>query len=196
MHNTLSDKTCKIDLATEEKSDRYVAMSEISEFEARITAALERIGRAVAAAEEQNAANVQGGIASDEMAAEMGRLQEALDVERDTNAQLEERVRAIHEKQQSHVAALEVEVETLRHQLVDHDAETQKLRRVNTQLRSNNTALRDANLNAIGDPALVNKALMTELEAIKVGREADLVELSAILTELRPFTDTAQTEEA
>lgn len=173
-------------------------MSEISDFETRITAALERIGRAVAAAEEQaeeqNASG--GGIASDEMMAEMGRLQEALDGERATNLQLEERVRAIHEKQQSHVASLEEEVETLRHQLMNHDAETQKLRRVNAQLRTNNTALREANATAIGDPALVNTALMTELEAIKVGRDADLVELDAILNELRPFTDAAQKEEA
>lgn len=169
-------------------------MSEISDFETRITAALERIGRAVAAAEEQNASG--GGIASDEMAAEMGRLQEALDAERDTNAQLEERVRAIHEKQQSHVASLEEEVETLRHQLMHHDAETQKLRQVNTQLRANNTALREANATAIGDPALVNTALMTELEALKIGRDADLAELGAILNDLRPYTDAAQKEEA
>lgn len=171
-----------------------MAMSEISDFETRITAALERIGRAVAAVEEQNASS--GGIASDEMTAEMGRLQEALDGERAANLQLEERVRAIHEKQQSHVASLEEEVETLRHQLMNHDAETQKLRRVNAQLRANNTALRDANVKAIGDPTLVNKALMTELEAIKVGRDADLVELDAILSDLRPFTDAVQKEEA
>lgn len=168
-------------------------MSEISDFATRITAALERIGRAVAAAEEQNASS--GGIASDEMMAEMARLQEALDSERDTNVQLEERVRAIHEKQQSHVASLEEEVETLRHQLMNHDAETQKLRRVNVQLRANNTALRESNMNAMGDPALVNKALMTELEAIKVGRDADLVELDAILKDLRPFVDDAPKEE-
>jgi predicted RNase H-like nuclease (RuvC/YqgF family) len=130
------------------------------------------------------------------MAAEMGRMQDALEVERNSNAQLEDRVRAIHEKQQSHVAALEQEVETLRHQLMDHDAETQKLRRVNAQLRANNIALRDANMQSIGDPALVNQAMMTELEAINVGREADLAELGAILTELRPFTDAAQKEEA
>lgn len=171
-------------------------MSEISDFETRITAALERIGRAVAAVEEQNASNEAGGIASEEMTAEMGRLQEALEAERGTNAQLEERVRAIHEKQQNHVASLEEEVETLRHQLMNHDAETQKLRRVNAQLRANNTALREANVNAIGDPTLVNEALLTELEAIKVGRDADVVELDAILSDLRPFTGAAQQEEA
>jgi hypothetical protein len=178
------------------KSDRYVAMSEISEFEARITAALERIGRAVATADEQNATAGQGGIATDDMVNEMGRLQEVLDVERDTNAQLENRVRAIHEKQQSHVAALEAEVEALRQQLMSHDAEMQKMRSINSQLRENNTALRTVNIDAIGDPSLVNTALITELEALKVGRDADLAELNTILTDLRPFTDAAQKEEA
>ena len=171
-------------------------MSEISEFEARITAALERIGRAVAAAEEQNASAVQGGIATEDMTLEMGRLQEALDVERDTNAQLESRVRAIHEKQKSHVAALEVEVESLRHQLMTHDTETQKMRSINNQLRSNNTALREANANAIGDPSLINAALATELEALKITRESDVAELNTILTDLRPFTTASQKEEA
>ncbi|SEK17878.1 hypothetical protein [Pacificibacter marinus] len=171
-------------------------MSEISEFEARITAALERIGRAVASADEQNVTAGQGGIATDDMVNEMGRLQEALDVERDTNAQLENRVRAIHEKQQSHVAALEAEVEALRQQLMSHDAEMQKMRSINSQLRENNTALRTVNIDAIGDPSLVNTALITELEALRVGRDADLAELNTILTDLRPFTDAAQKEEA
>lgn len=176
----------------------YVAMSEISEYEARITKALERIGRAVAVAEEQASAQsgtAKGGIASDEMEAELGRLNEALEAERNTNAQLEDRVRAIHDTQKTHVGALEDEVETLRRQLMDHDAELQKLRRVNTQLRTNNTALRDANIQGIGNPSLVNKALMVQLEALKASREADMVELNAILTDLRPYAKAEATPE-
>lgn len=173
-------------------------MSEISEYEARITKALERIGRAVAVAEEQASAQsgtAKGGIASDEMEAELGRLNEALEAERNTNAQLEDRVRAIHDTQKTHVGALEDEVETLRRQLMDHDAELQKLRRVNTQLRTNNTALRDANIQGIGNPSLVNKALMVQLEALKASREADMVELNAILTDLRPYAKAEATPE-
>jgi UDP-3-O-acyl-N-acetylglucosamine deacetylase len=77
-----------------------------------------------------------------------------------------------------------------------HDAEMQKMRSINSQLRENNTALRTVNIDAIGDPSLVNTALITELEALKVGRDADLAELNTILTDLRPFTDAAQKEEA
>lgn len=165
-------------------------MSDISEFEARITAALERIGRAVAVAEDRaeagsGAEGAAGGIASEEMEAEMGRLHEALDAEKDRNAQLEARVRAIHDRQEHHVSALEEEVEALRRQLMDHDREMQKLRLVNDQLRENNAGLRAANAEGLGDASLIDAGVHTELEALKVARAADATELDAILTELR-----------
>ncbi|WP_066703858.1 hypothetical protein [Celeribacter ethanolicus] len=167
-------------------------MSEISDFEARITAALERIGRAVAVAEEraeaaqfQADALVGGGVASEVLEAEVARLNDALAEEQSANAQLEERVKAIHDRQESHVAALEDEVETLRRQLMDHDREMQKLRHVNAQLRENNAALRAANAEGLGDAGLIDEGMRAELEALKVAREVDVTELDAILTELR-----------
>ncbi|WP_321362904.1 hypothetical protein [uncultured Celeribacter sp.] len=163
-------------------------MSEISDFEARITAALERIGRAVAVAEERAEAATEapvGGIASEEAEAEIARLHDALEEEKSANSQLEERVKAIHDRQESHVAALEEEVETLRRQLMDHDREMQKLRHVNTQLRDNNAALRAANAEGVGDAGLIDAGLHAEVEALRVARESDVTELDAILTELR-----------
>ncbi|NIY80404.1 hypothetical protein HCZ23_13135 [Celeribacter sp. HF31] len=167
-------------------------MSEISDFEARITAALERIGRAVAVAEERAEAATEaasdapvGGIASEEAEAEIARLHDALEEEKSANSQLEERVKAIHDRQESHVAALEEEVETLRRQLMDHDREMQKLRHVNTQLRNNNAALRAANAEGVGDAGLIDAGLHAEVEALRVARESDVTELDAILTELR-----------
>ncbi len=163
-------------------------MSEISDFEARITAALERIGRAVAVAEERAetiAAEAAGGIASEELEAEIARLRDALEEEKAANSQLETRVKAIHERQETHVAGLEAEVETLRRQLADHDREMQKLRLVNTQLRENNTALREANAEGVGNADLIDSGMRAELEALKVTRAADVTELDAILTELR-----------
>lgn len=176
-------------------------MSEISEFEARISAALERIGRAVAVAEEraeENAAaqDAEGGIATEEMEAELGRLRDALESEKDANAQLEERVKSIHERQESHVATLEAEVTQLRDQLAAHDKELLQLRRVNARLRDNNGALRDANAKSVGDVGLVNTALMTELEALKVVRAAEATELDAILTELKAAASAGQAEQA
>ncbi|MBW6419431.1 hypothetical protein [Celeribacter sp. PS-C1] len=176
-------------------------MSEISDFEARITAALERIGRAVAVAEERAEAATEaaseapvGGIASEAAEAEIARLHDALEEEKSANSQLEERVKAIHDRQESHVAALEDEVETLRRQLMDHDREMQKLRHVNTQLRDNNAALRAANAEGVGDAGLIDAGLHAEVEALRVARASDVTELDAILTELRAVVSRHGTE--
>lgn len=157
-------------------------MSEISEFEVRITAALERIGRAVAVAEDR-AEN--GGGAGADAGAGIAELTAELEAERDANAQMESRVKAIQDKQETHVATLEQEVESLRNQLIDHDRAMQKLRLVNAQLRDNNAALRAANAEGLGDATLIDEGMRSELEALKMSREADVTELDAILSELR-----------
>lgn len=167
-------------------------MSEISEFEARLSAALERIGRAVAAAQEQAAQPSEGGgIASQEMEAEMGNLREALEAEKAANSELEARVKTIHERQEQHVASLEGEVSALREQLAAHDKELLQLRRINERLRDNNGALREANAQGGGNPNLVNSAMMVELEALKVARSAEATELEAILKELKSVAEAA-----
>ncbi|AJE46282.1 hypothetical protein [Celeribacter indicus] len=161
-------------------------MSEISQFEARISAALERIGRAVSAAEERaETAGAPEGAATAGLEAETARLSAALEAEKASNHQLEERVKAIHERQEGHVAALEQEVETLRRQLADHDRGMQTLRAVNAQLRENNAALRGANSEGVGDPALIDAGMRAELEALKAARSAEATELDAILAELK-----------
>lgn len=161
-------------------------MSEISDFEARITAALERIGRAVSVAEERStAAQAADGGAGAEAEAEIARLKAALEQQEATNTQLEERVKAIHERQEGHVASLEEEIETLRRQLMDHDREMQKLRHVAATLRDNNAALRAANAEGLADAALIDAGMKGELESLRVAREVDKTELDAIVTELR-----------
>nr|WP_319246546.1 hypothetical protein [uncultured Celeribacter sp.] len=90
-------------------------MSEISDFEARITTAMERIGRVVDVLGAQvEAPEDEGGIDVAEMEAEIGRLQDALQAEKDAKAQLEARVEAIQARQEGHVAELEAEVAQLR----------------------------------------------------------------------------------
>ncbi|SFI60587.1 hypothetical protein [Celeribacter neptunius] len=161
-------------------------MSEISDFEARITAALERIGRAVAVAEER-AETAQPAEDATEAAAEaeISRLTAELEVQQATNSQLEARVKAIHDRQEGHVASLEEEIETLRRQLMDHDQEMQKLRHVTAQLRDNNAALRAANAEGLADAGLIDAGMKVELDSLRVAREAEKTELDAIVTELR-----------
>lgn len=151
-------------------------MSEIEQYQQRITAALDRIGRALEARRQE--------AVSGDLAAE-------LEAERTANAQLEERVRAIKEKQENTVSALEktveglnAEIASLKEALADRDGGLQRLRKVNAELRRSNAALREANAAALPDAHLVNTSMMAELEALRADHaagEAEIAEIAAVL---------------
>ncbi|MGB5560245.1 MAG: hypothetical protein WBN04_19805 [Paracoccaceae bacterium] len=153
-------------------------MSDITELERRITSALDRIGTGLVRI------GGSGGAST-----EAAQLREALETERSANAQLEERVKAIRDRQEQTVGALEAEVARLREAAARHDGEVQRLKRINDQLRQNNQALRAANEDGVGDPHLINKAMMAELEALRATRDADRSELDAVLGELKPLLE-------
>ena len=149
-------------------------MTEITELQARITAALDRIG-----------AGLEGlGPARPDAGEDVARLTEALEEERTANAQLEERVRTIKEKQDGTVEVLAGEVERLRALLATEEEAVSRLSRVNADLRANNTALREAIQRGVAEPHLVNKSMMVELEALRTAQAADRAELDAVLGEL------------
>lgn len=155
-------------------------MSDISELERRITAALDRAGQAMdrlAASSSSEPSESDGDDAN--LAAE-------LEAERMANAQLEERVRAIKEKQETNVTGLEAEVTRLRGSVESRDGELQRMKSVNAELRASNQALREANANGLADPHLVNKSMMSELESLRASRAADRAELDDILATLEP----------
>ncbi|GKY87968.1 hypothetical protein [Sinisalibacter aestuarii] len=154
-------------------------MTDISDLQARITAALDRIGSGL----EGLSRPVAAGEAQDD-SGEVDRLTAALDEERTANAQLEERVLAIKQKQDHAVAALEAEVERLRALLATEEGAVARLGRVNAELRENNAALRDAIAAGLAEPHLVNKSMMAELEALRAAQGADRAELDAVLGEL------------
>lgn len=148
-------------------------MDDISEFERRITAALDRASQAM------DQLNAGDGGDSTELKAE-------LEAERVANQQLEERVRAIKEKQENMVANLEDEVDRLKKSLKSRDAEMQQMRSVNEALRGSNASLRDANAQGVGDADLVNSSMVTELESLRAARAADRSEIEEILATLEP----------
>lgn len=158
-------------------------MSDFAEHANRIAAALDRIGSGV---------DLLGG-ATDEagprQSGESDALREALEAERNANAQLEERVLAIKEKQEKVVARLEGDMAALQAEADNMSAELAQLRALNTQLRENNQALRAANAQGVGDASLINSALDTELAALETRRAADRAELDAILKELAPLVE-------
>ena len=67
------------------------------------------------------------------------------------------------------------------------DMDVQRLRHSNEQLREVNAELREANLASLGEPSLINKAMLTELEGLRATRATDAAEAGAILARLEPL---------
>ena len=155
-------------------------MHKITELERRITAALERIGAgldgiALAGAEAGSGAT------------EQARLRESLEAERAANAQLNERVRAIRERQETTVAGLERKLERMTRQLDAQGIEMQRLKKTGVGLRESLRALREAQESGLSDSNLINKSMLAELEFLRAARQAEVVEISEILDELAPL---------
>ena len=116
---------------------------------------------------------------------ELAELREALDAERMANAQLSERVRAIREKQETTLSALEKRLAQATRAFEAVQAEATRLKRANADLVETNRAL----VEAAGDvPAhLVNRAMQAELEALRAARAWEVTELSDIIAGLEPL---------
>lgn len=150
-------------------------MSDLSELEGRITAALERVGRGVEALSKE-----PGAPAVDE--AQVTRLKEALEAEKTANDQLEERLRAVRDKHEAELSGLGARAS-------EAEAEVERLRKVNAKLRQANRALRAANAEGLGDASLINDAMAAELEALRALRDSDRAELDGLIAELTPLTE-------
>jgi uncharacterized protein (DUF885 family) len=166
-------------------------MTDISDLQARITAALDRIGSGLEALERPTEAEASTGDSE-----EVAQLTAALADERTANAQLEERVRAIKQKQDGAVETLASEVDRLRALLVEEEAAVSRLSRVNAELRANNVALREAIAEGLAEPHLVNKSMMAELDALRAVQGADRAELDAVLGEIGPLVAEAHARAA
>ena len=158
-------------------------MSDIAELERRISAALERIDTGLDRIDAMPAA-APAAVQDD---AEVARLRDELDAERTANAQLTERVRAIKEKQETMVGALEKKVGRLTEQLNAAGEDAQRLRQFNEELTESNRALAAAAEKGVVEPGLINRALMTELDAMRAARAAEMAEMDEILSELKPL---------
>lgn len=174
-------------------------MNEISALQSRLEAALDRIGAAVrvpvaapegldvarAEVERLTATVARITAEAETAAAERARLRQSLEDEVLVTQQFKARNEALHAK----VDAAEAEVARLKADLAARDALTGQFRRVNAQLRQNNLMLREANAKGLPDAHLINKAMLTELESIRASRDAERVEIDAVLAELKPLIE-------
>ena len=149
-------------------------MSEIDALQQRLTAAMDRITTGLGQLDSAG---------TEDMAA----LQAALDDERTANAQLNERVRKMTESQEAALAEAKGASEAAQARVSEMDLELQRLRAANDQLRESNVALRSANEEGVGEPHLINKAMLAELESLRATRAADVAEASSIIGALTPL---------
>lgn len=159
-------------------------MSDITELEGRITAALDRIRKGIVdrpAAQPQ----LENDLQLEESIARVTDLEAQLDEERTANAQLEERVKTLKERQDTLISDLTSEAEEHRRSSAKALDESQKLRAVNAELRDINAALRDAVAQDAPDPHLINKGMLAEVEALRATRDADITEVDAVMSELK-----------
>ncbi|MBT8152478.1 colicin transporter [Epibacterium ulvae] len=77
--------------------------------------------------------------------------------------------------------------------LIKLDQELTSLRTANDQLVQSNTALREANAEGVGDPALINAALQAEVEGLKAANATDRAEMAAVIARLEPLLMNDQT---
>lgn len=185
---------------------RETGMNQMDELESRLTAALEKIGAgldamsAAAEARGRAAAEAEAPPAPEPAAPEadpeeLERLRTELDEERLANAQLEARVKALKERLEAHDAGETAPAggaEQLPEALARLDAELQRLREANDKLRESNAALREANAEGVGEPHLINSAMLAELESMRALRASEAAESSSIMSQLVPLLGSAR----
>lgn len=149
-------------------------MSEIEDLHSRIMAAMDRVARGI------DGLDSGGG-------AEVDALKQALEDEKTANAQLTERVRVLGERQEQALAGLDAKAAAADERIKAFDLELQRLRRANAQLTEACEALRTANAEGVGDPHLINKAMMAELDGLRAARAAEVAEADEIIAKLTPL---------
>ncbi len=150
-------------------------MSEIDELQSRILAAMDRVAQGVDALAAPDTSQTDD-------------LRQALEDEKASNAALSEKVETLTRQQQENEDAVAAQVSE---KVASLDTQLQKLRRANAQLTEACDALRRANAEGVGEPHLINKSMMAELEAIKAMRNAEMAEADEIIAALTPLLESA-----
>ena len=135
-------------------------------------------------------------------AGDVEELKQALEDERITAQQLEERNKSLNDK----IAALEADlaeaqahVSALRDNFPDvlekFGSAIAEVREINEATREKNKSLRDSMAEGINEPHLINSGMMAELNSLRADRTADRIELQAILETLEAALDQSQSVE-
>jgi hypothetical protein len=158
-------------------------MSDIAALEGRITAALDRIREGVA--------RHSVAVAVEVPLADTDELRTQLNEERTANAQLEDRVRTLKDRQDGAISDLEGRAASHAAILAAMEAEVQRLRTSNAELRDMTAQLRSAAADGATAPELINRATIAEVEALQAQRASEAAEMDAIVSSLKPLIEEA-----
>lgn len=158
-------------------------MSDIAALEGRITAALDRIREGVA--------RQPAPIAVEAPSADTDELRTLLDEERTANAQLEDRVRTLKDRQDGAISDLEGRAASHGAILAAMEAEVQRLRASNAELRDMTAQLRSVAADGATSPELINRATIAEVDALQAQRRSEAAEMDAIVSSLKPLIEEA-----
>lgn len=162
-------------------------MQDITKLEQRITAALERIGKGVDRIATKGGQPARETTASP-VAADAA-LRAQLEDEKALTAQLQERLRAL--KERDNQGSLQEKVDRLTQQLDVQGLELQRMRRTAASLRDQLAQLRQAQAAGVVEPHLINKTMLAELDALRATRLTEMAEMDEILAALEPHLSEA-----
>lgn len=139
--------------------------------------------------------------------AEAAAMLDALEAEKETVAALSEQLASAQQAAQEagtnsaaqqavaegqtlqNAMAISASNEDAVNQITDLEARIDQLTAVNSQLRKNNAALRNAHAAAVPDAGLINDGLQAEIDALQALRAADRTEIDSVLSALKPLLE-------
>lgn len=157
-------------------------MSELDEYQRRITAAMDRVAKGVDRIKPAPAEPDED-------------IVQALEEERLANAQLNERIKTLREGYEVELATLRDRVESSAAQMGQIDLDLQRVRQANEQLSQACEKLREANAEGLADPKLIDTAVIAELESLRATRAIEMAEIDAVLSALAPLVEETEAED-
>jgi hypothetical protein len=156
-------------------------MNNLLELEQRLSTALDRISSSIESVSVHH-------LATEDLSTNNA-LQMQLDEERMLSAQLNERLRAVKEKDAQSQVQFEDKIAEMALMLDTQGAELKRMRSTNAQLHEVLRILREAAEHGLPDPHLVNRAMQAELDALRATRLTEVAQMDEILAELAPLIE-------
>ena len=186
-----------------------LSMSDISDLEQRLAAALRRIstateslpkavimGGASLSIDPTRAANQKShDVALAEVRSSLAAATSKLTVQEEKIEMLVQELENTRENQVSPVGAENSQNNFLADAFSELEVELSQLTQSNTQLREANQNLRDSNAKGLGDAGLINSGLQSGIDSLSAERAADKAHLQVLITALSEAASIDVTEE-